>query len=80
MRTIERNTETGNHFSSDNSEKRALGTLLNYPAQLHIAVQDGLELLHFFAPHHEAIYAAMLDLHSRKIGRASCRERVFRAV
>lgn len=65
MRTIERNTETGNHFSSDNSEKRALGTLLNYPAQLHIAAQDGLEPLHFFAPHHEAIFAAMLDLHSR---------------
>ena len=65
MKTVRPNAETGNDFSSDASEKRALGTLLNYPDQLHIAVQDGLEPLHFFAPHHEAIFAAMLDLHSR---------------
>ncbi len=65
MRTIDRNTETGNDFSSDTSEQRALGTLLNYPDKIHIAVEQGLEPRNFFAPHHEAIFAAMLDLHSR---------------
>lgn len=65
MRTIERNTETGNDFASDRSEKAALGTLLNYSEKLNIAEDDGLQPQHFFGVHHEAIYAAMLDLHSR---------------
>lgn len=65
MRTIERNTETGNDFASDRSERAALGTLLNYPDKIHIAVEQGLQPQHFFGPHHEATYAAMLDLHSR---------------
>jgi len=65
MRTIERNTETGNDFASDTSEKTALGTLLNYSEKLNIAEDEGLQPQHFFGPHHEAIYAAMLDLHSR---------------
>lgn len=64
MGDIERNTARGNAFSSDGSERNALGTLLNYCDKIPIAVEQGLEPQHFFAPHHEAIYAAMLDLQS----------------
>lgn len=45
------------------SERAILGVLLLHPEQVPRAVESDLQTAHFFAPHHGAIYAAILALH-----------------
>ena len=63
MGTVAHRPDGGNPFpSAQESERIVLGTFLFSPSFFHLAKDCGLEEQHFFAPHHEAIYQAMLAL------------------
>lgn len=64
MKTLANHSDRTKHFPTEDAEKDILGLLLFCPRTIGEAIEMDLRPGEFVARHHEAIYAALLELHS----------------
>lgn len=64
MKTLANHSDRTKQFPTEDAEKDILGLLLFCPRTIGEAIERDLRPGEFVAPHHEAIYAALLELHS----------------
>lgn len=64
MKTLANHSDRTKHFPTEDAEKDILGILLFCPRKIGEAIERDLRPGEFVAPHHEAIYSALLELHS----------------
>jgi len=65
MPKLSRGADSTNHFPTEGAEKAILGIILFCPRTLGEAIESDLQPRDFVAPHHEAIFDALLDLHGK---------------